>query len=61
MVITGDLSQTDLPAHIKSGLRDAVETLEAIDGIEFMRFAKEDVIRHPLVSKIIHAYDQRKD
>lgn len=61
MVITGDLSQTDLPAHIKSGLRDAVETLESIDGIEFMRFAKEDVIRHPLVSKIIHAYDQRKD
>jgi len=61
MVITGDLSQTDLPGHIKSGLRDAVETLEAIEGIDFMRFAKEDVIRHPLVSKIIHAYDQRKD
>ncbi len=59
MVITGDLSQTDLPSHIKSGLRDAVETLEGIEGISFMRFAKEDVIRHPLVSKIVHAYDQK--
>jgi len=61
MVITGDLSQTDLPKHIKSGLRDAVETLDGIDGIGFLKFAKEDVIRHPLVSKIVHAYDQRQD
>ena len=61
MVITGDLSQTDLPGHIKSGLRDAVEMLEHVEGIGFMRFERQDVIRHPLVSKIVKAYDGRKD
>lgn len=59
MVITGDQSQTDLPPGIKSGLRDAVEILDGVDEIKFMRFAKEDVIRHHLVSKIVHAYDQK--
>ncbi len=58
MVITGDISQTDLPKHEKSGLRDATEILEGVEGIYFNRFAKEDVIRHPLVSKIVHAYDK---
>ncbi|MDB2682637.1 PhoH family protein [Alphaproteobacteria bacterium] len=60
MVITGDLSQTDLPSHVRSGLRDAKDTLEGVEGITFLKFAKEDVIRHPLVSKIVHAYDQKK-
>lgn len=60
MVITGDLTQTDLPPGVKSGLRDAVETLETIEDIYFMTFAKEDVIRHPLVSKIVHAYSQQQ-
>lgn len=59
MVITGDISQTDLPVGVKSGLRDATELLEGIEGIDFIRFAKEDVIRHPLVSKIVHAYDEQ--
>lgn len=59
MVITGDLTQTDLPRDAKSGLRDAHETLENVNGIHFMHFAKEDVIRHPLVSKIVQAYDER--
>lgn len=59
MVITGDQSQTDLPPGIKSGLRDAVQILEDVDDIGFIRFAKEDVIRHHLVSKIVHAYDQK--
>ncbi len=59
MVITGDLSQTDLPKSIKSGLRDAVEILEGVDGIAFTHFKKEDVIRHPLVSRIVNAYDQQ--
>lgn len=58
MVITGDISQTDLPKGIKSGLRDALEILEGVDGISFMQFEKDDVIRHPLVSRIVHAYDQ---
>lgn len=59
MVITGDITQTDLPQGVKSGLRDATELLESVEDIKFVRFAKEDVIRHPLVSKIVHAYDQQ--
>ncbi len=60
MVITGDITQTDLPTGVKSGLRDATEILEGVEGISFIRFAKEDVIRHPLVKKIVHAYDHQK-
>ncbi|EHD14550.1 PhoH family protein [Commensalibacter intestini A911] len=59
MVITGDVSQIDLPSNIKSGLKDAVETLEGIPGIEIMRFQAQDVVRHPLVSRIVRAYDKR--
>jgi phosphate starvation-inducible PhoH-like protein len=60
MVITGDLSQTDLPSNVKSGLRDATEILGSIPEIKFINFNKDDVIRHPLVGKIVHAYDQKK-
>lgn len=60
MVITGDLTQTDLPQHVKSGLRDAREILEDVKDIKFIHFEKDDVIRHPLVSKIVNAYDQSK-
>ncbi len=59
MVVTGDLSQVDLPRGHKSGLRDAAETLQGIDGIATIRFTEEDVVRHPLVSKIVKAYDNR--
>ncbi len=60
MVITGDITQTDLPNGIKSGLRDATEILEGEDGISFVTFENKDVVRHPLVSKIINAYDRHK-
>ncbi len=60
MVITGDITQTDLPVGIKSGLRDAVEILGDIPEIKFINFTKEDVIRHPLVGKIVNAYDKKK-
>ncbi len=60
MVITGDITQTDLPPGIKSGLRDATEILEGVEGIKFMQFENKDVVRHPLVSKIINAYDRKK-
>jgi len=60
MVINGDLSQTDLPVGVKSGLRDASEILEGVDDIKFIHFKKEDVIRHHLVSKIVNAYEQNK-
>ena len=58
MVITGDLSQTDLPKDVKSGLGDAVRKIEGIEGIGTVRFGDSDVVRHPLAAKIIHAYDE---
>ncbi len=59
MVVTGDLTQIDLPSGTRSGLRDAVETLEGVQGIGFARFGVRDVVRHPLVGRIVDAYDQR--
>ncbi len=56
MVITGDLSQVDLPRGTRSGLRDARDALAHVDGIRFVRFKEADVVRHKLVSKIVHAY-----
>jgi len=58
-VITGDLTQIDLPKHQKSGLRDAVDVLRGVDGISFTFFEAADVVRHPLVAKIVRAYDAR--
>jgi len=59
MVVTGDLTQVDLPPGVTSGLRDALDTLEGIPGISVVRFDKRDVVRHPLVARIVDAYDQR--
>ncbi|MBI2241590.1 MAG: PhoH family protein [Magnetospirillum gryphiswaldense] len=58
MVITGDLSQTDLPPGTKSGLRDALETLDGIPGVSFITFTDRDVVRHDLVTRIVRAYDR---
>jgi phosphate starvation-inducible PhoH-like protein len=58
MTVTGDLTQVDLPPGTRSGLLDAVETLEGTAGISFVRFSAEDVMRHPLVSRIVNAYDR---
>jgi phosphate starvation-inducible protein PhoH and related proteins len=58
-VITGDMSQIDLPKHQKSGLRDAIEVLRNLEGISFTFFEAKDVVRHPLVAKIVRAYDAR--
>jgi phosphate starvation-inducible PhoH-like protein len=59
MVITGDPSQTDLPNNQKSGLTDAVDTLEDVPGIRFVRLTSQDVVRHDLVTRIVEAYDVR--
>jgi phosphate starvation-inducible PhoH-like protein len=56
-VITGDVSQVDLPRHVRSGLRHAVEVLRGVDGISFTFFTSRDVVRHPLVAKIVRAYE----
>lgn len=57
MAIAGDLSQTDLPMKMKSGLRDALEKVESIPEIGVVHFSNADVVRHPLAAKIIDAYD----
>jgi len=58
-VVTGDLTQIDLPKHVKSGLRDALDVLRSVDGISFTFFEAKDVVRHPMVARIVSAYDAR--
>ena len=59
VVVTGDITQTDLPHGSRSGLREARELLEGVNGISFCSFTDQDVVRHPLVQKIIVAYEKR--
>lgn len=56
MIITGDLTQVDLPSQQKSGLRDALEVLGGIKGISLVEFTQKDIVRHPLVQRIVEAY-----
>ena len=56
-VVTGDVTQVDLPRGQKSGLRQAIEILGEVEGISFTFFTAKDVVRHQLVQKIVHAYD----
>ncbi len=58
MVITGDVTQIDLPKHQKSGLIEATRILKGIEGIAFIYFRESDVVRHPLVARIIKAYEE---
>jgi phosphate starvation-inducible PhoH-like protein len=58
-VVTGDVTQVDLPQGTFSGLRDAWNLLHAVPGLAFCEFSDADVVRHPLVQKIIRAYDER--
>ena len=57
VVVTGDVTQTDLPGNVQSGLTDAENILKGIDGIEFLYFSEQDVVRHALVASIIKAYE----
>jgi phosphate starvation-inducible protein PhoH and related proteins len=59
-VITGDITQIDLPDRRRSGLLEAVDVLKSVDGLAFCYFDEGDVVRHHLVQRIIHAYDERK-
>ena len=56
-VITGDVTQVDLPRHVRSGLRHAIEVLRGVEGISFTFYTSRDVVRHPLVAKIVRAYE----
>jgi len=61
MVITGDITQIDLPRHKYSGLKEAIDVLEGVPGVAFHYFAPADVVRHPLVARIIEAYQHYMD
>lgn len=60
MVVTGDVTQIDLPAGNKSGLMDAIDLLENVTGVSVCRLSEKDVVRHPLVQSIVKAYDEKK-
>lgn len=59
MIVTGDLSQIDLPNKNHSGMTEAIDILQDINGIKMVKFQREDVMRHPLVFKIIERYDNK--
>jgi phosphate starvation-inducible PhoH-like protein len=59
-VITGDVTQIDLPPGARSGLVEARDLLKEVEGIAFVHFTERDVVRHPLVQDIIRAYDYRR-
>ena len=58
VVVTGDITQVDLPHKTKSGLRHILEVLVDVEGISFTHFTSKDVVRHPLVQRIVEAYDR---
>jgi phosphate starvation-inducible PhoH-like protein len=59
-VITGDATQIDLPGHKKSGLLEAMHALKEVEGLALVYFDKRDVVRHPLVQRIVHAYERHR-
>jgi phosphate starvation-inducible PhoH-like protein len=60
-VVTGDITQTDLPGHKQSGLRHVVDVLRGVPGVAFTFFTARDVVRHPLVQRIVRAYEAQID
>ncbi len=60
MVITGDVTQIDLPRHTRSGLLQALSVLKGVKGIGRIEYEKKDIVRHPLVQRIVDAYEQRE-
>jgi phosphate starvation-inducible PhoH-like protein len=60
-VVTGDMTQVDLPRHVRSGLRHSIEVLREVHGISFTFFTAKDVVRHPLVQRIVQAYEAFED
>ena len=59
MVINGDITQIDLPKNEKCGLLEAIELLAGLPGLAFIYFEKSDIVRHPLVERIVQAYEER--
>jgi len=61
MIITGDVTQIDLPRHVRSGLVEAMQVLQKVDGISFIEMTEKDIVRHKLVTKIVKAYKEYED
>ena len=59
-IITGDITQVDLPRHQRSGLAHALEVLDGMDAIGITRFDSHDIVRHPLVQRIVEAYERHE-
>lgn len=60
MIITGDMTQIDLPSHTKSGLKEALEILHDIEGISVVELGQKDIVRHKLVTRIVNAYEKNE-
>ena len=60
MIITGDMTQIDLPSHTKSGLKEALEILRDIEGIGVVELGQKDIVRHRLVTRIVNAYEKNE-
>ena len=58
MIITGDLTQIDLPREQRSGLKEALKILDGVEGISVVRLGQKDIVRHKLVTRIVNAYDK---
>ncbi|MGN0114231.1 MAG: PhoH family protein, partial [Acutalibacteraceae bacterium] len=61
MIVTGDLTQVDLPDGKQSGLTDAVRVLKNVEDIKIVRFSEKDVVRHKLVQSIVKAYEKAEE
>ena len=58
MIITGDLTQIDLPHNTRSGLAEAMDILDGVEGISVIRMNSKDIVRHKLVTRIVNAFDK---
>jgi phosphate starvation-inducible PhoH-like protein len=58
MIITGDMTQIDLPREQKSGLREALNILQHVEGISVVELDRKDIVRHKLVTRIVNAYEK---
>ena len=58
MIITGDMTQIDLPRSVRSGLKEAMLVLKDVKGISFVEMNEKDIVRHRLVTRIVNAYDE---
>ena len=61
MIVTGDVTQIDLPQNVRSGLVEALDILKDLKGVSIIRLNKKDIVRHRLVTRIVEAYENKKE